>query len=145
MSNLNMNLTEALKGGMSPEELTKIFEKELEKAKAETAVPAKTIKVEDARHEFVHAAINYIYAIDLIHKEPTAEDEADLIKLADTLLPDMEKEVVEEYKRYAEIEKRLGITKEDKIQMLKNALEKDKRQPKMVSTNDVISKWLKTL
>lgn len=29
--------------------------------------------------------------------------------------------------------------------MIKNALEKDKRQPKMVSTNDVISKWLKTL
>lgn len=124
----NFDLKDALRGGITPEQMLADFQKQLAEAQAEVATEQAAAKdeLEDVRADMVDSIIDYLVAIGLID-----EDEVDTDEIAD--------ELVEAIK---EAEKEIAATKPllDMLRSMKVENEKPDRNP-----DAVIGEFLRTL
>lgn len=124
----NFDLKDALRGGITPEQMLADFQKQLAEAQAEVATEQATAKdeLEDVRADMVDFIIEYLVTIGLIDK-----DEVDIDEMADDL--------VEAIK---EVEKEIAATKPllDMLRSMKVENEKPDRNP-----DAVIGEFLRTL
>ena len=124
----NFDLKDALRGGITPEQMLADFQKQLAEAQAEVATEQAAAKdeLEDVRADMVDFIIEYLVTIGLIDK-----DEVDIDEMADDL--------VEAIK---EVEKEIAATKPllDMLRSMKVENEKPDRNP-----NAVIEEFLRTL
>lgn len=124
----NFDLKDALRGGITPEQMLADFQKQLAEAQAEVATEQAAAKdeLEDVRADMVDFIIEYLVTIGLIDK-----DEVDIDEMADDL--------VEAIK---EVEKEIAATKPllDMLRSMKVENEKPDRNP-----DAVIGEFLRTL
>ena len=124
----NFDLKDALRGGITPEQMLADFQKQLAEAQAEVATEQAAAKdeLEDVRADMVDFIIEYLVTIGLIDK-----DEVDIDEMADDL--------VEAIK---EVEKEIAATKPllDMLRSIKVENEKPDRNP-----DAVIGEFLRTL
>lgn len=124
----NFDLKDALRGGITPEQMLADFQKQLAEAQAEVATEQAAAKdeLEDVRADMVDFIIEYLVTIGLIDK-----DEVDIDEMADDL--------VEAIK---EVEKEIAAAKPllDMLRSMKVENEKPDRNP-----DAVIGEFLRTL
>lgn len=124
----NFDLKDALRGGITPEQMLADFQKQLAEAQAEVATEQAAAKdeLEDVRADMVDFIIEYLVTIGLIDK-----DEVNIDEIADDL--------VEAIK---EVEKEIAATKPllDMLRSMKVENEKPDRNP-----DAVIGEFLRTL
>ena len=124
----NFDLKDALRGGITPEQMLADFQKQLAEAQAEVATEQAAAKneLEDVRADMVDFIIEYLVTIGLIDK-----DKVDIDEIADNL--------VEAIK---EVEKEIAATKPllDMLRSMKVENEKPDRNP-----DAVIGEFLRTL
>ena len=124
----NFDLKDALRGGITPEQMLADFQKQLAEAQAEVAIEQAAAKdeLEDVRADMVDFIIEYLVTIGLIDK-----DKVDIDEIADDL--------VEAIK---EVEKEIAATKSllDMLRSMKVEDEKPNRNP-----DAVIGEFLRTL
>ena len=124
----NFDLKDALRGGITPEQMLADFQKQLAEAQAEVATEQAAAKdeLEDVRADMVDFIIEYLVTIGLIDK-----DKVDIDEIADDL--------VEAIK---EVEKEIAATKLllDMLRSMKVEDEKPNRNP-----DAVIGEFLRTL
>lgn len=124
----NFDLKDALRGGITPEQMLADFQKQLAEAQAEVATEQAAAKdeLEDVRADMVDFIIEYLVTIGLIDK-----DKVDIDEMADDL--------VEAIK---EVEKEIAATKPllDMLRSMKVENEKPDRNP-----DAVIGEFLRTL
>lgn len=124
----NFDLKDALRGGITPEQMLADFQKQLAEAQAEVATEQAAAKdeLEDVRADMVDFIIEYLVTIGLIDK-----DEVDIDEMADDL--------VEAIK---EVEKEIAAIKPllDMLRSMKVENEKPDRNP-----DAVIGEFLRTL
>ena len=124
----NFDLKDALRGGITPEQMLADFQKQLAEAQAEVAIEQAAAKdeLEDVRADMVDFIIEYLVTIGLIDK-----DKVDIDEIADDL--------VEAIK---EVEKEIAATKPllDMLRSMKVEDEKPNRNP-----DAVIGEFLRTL
>lgn len=124
----NFDLKDALRGGITPEQMLADFQKQLAEAQAEVATEQAAAKneLEEVRADMIDSIIDYLVAIGLID-----EDEVDTDEMAD--------ELVEAIK---EAEKEIAATKPllDMLRSMKVENEKPDRNP-----DTVIGEFLRTL
>lgn len=124
----NFDLKDALRGGITPEQMLADFQKQLAEAQAEVATEQAAAKdeLEEVRADMIDSIIDYLVAIGLID-----EDEVDTDEMAD--------ELVEAIK---EAEKEIAATKPllDMLRSMKVENEKPDRNP-----DAVIGEFLRTL
>lgn len=124
----NFDLKDALRGGITPEQMLADFQKQLAEAQAEVATEQAAAKneLEDVRADMVDFIIEYLVTIGLIDK-----DKVDIDEIADDL--------VEAIK---EVEKEIAATKPllDMLRSMKVENEKPDRNP-----DAVIGEFLRTL
>ena len=124
----NFDLKDALRGGITPEQMLADFQKQLAEAQAEVATEQAAAKdeLEDVRADMVDFIIEYLVTIGLIDK-----DEVDIDEIADDL--------VEAIK---EVEKEIAATKPllDMLRSMKVENEKPDCNP-----DAVIGEFLRTL
>lgn len=124
----NFDLKDALRGGITPEQMLADFQKQLAEAQAEVATEQAAAKdeLEDVRADMVDFIIEYLVTIGLIDK-----DKVDIDEIADDL--------VEAIK---EVEKEIAATKPllDMLRSMKVEDEKPNRNP-----DAVIGEFLRTL
>lgn len=90
----NFDLKDAIRGGVSPEQMLADFQKQLAQAQQEVAMEraAATEDLDEARADMVNAIIDYLIAVGLID-----EDVVDTADMADDLvgaIRDVEKELM---------------------------------------------------
>lgn len=124
----NFDLKDALRGGITPEQMLADFQKQLAEAQAEVATEQAAAKdeLEEVRADMIDSIIDYLVAIGLID-----EDEVDTDEMAD--------ELVEAIK---EAEKEIAATKPllDMLRSMKVENEKPDR-----NSDAVIGEFLRTL
>lgn len=126
----NFDLKDALRGGITPEQMLADFQKQLAEAQAQAEVATEQAaakdELEDVRADMVDFIIEYLVTIGLIDK-----DEVDIDEMADDL--------VEAIK---EVEKEIAATKPllDMLRSMKVENEKPDRNP-----DAVIGEFLRTL
>ena len=124
----NFDLKDALRGGITPEQMLADFQKQLAEAQAEVATEQAAAKdeLEEVRADMIDSIINYLVAIGLID-----ENEVDIDEITDDL--------VEAIK---EAEKEIAATKPllDMLRSMKVENEKPDRNP-----DAVIGEFLRTL
>lgn len=124
----NFNLKDALRGGITPEQMLADFQKQLAEAQAEVATERAAAKdeLEEVRADMIDSIIDYLVAIGLID-----ENEVDIDEITDDL--------VEAIK---EAEKEIAATKPllDMLRSMKVEDEKPNRNP-----DAVIGEFLRTL
>ena len=124
----NFDLKDALRGGITPEQMLADFQKQLVEAQVEVATEQAAAKdeLEDVRADMVDFIIEYLVTIGLIDK-----DKVDIDEIADDL--------VEAIK---EVEKEIAATKLllDMLRSMKVEDEKPNRNP-----DAVIGEFLRTL
>lgn len=149
-----MSLTDALRDGVSLEDIRKSFESALQEAQSEIAAEqaAKTTKhcngdcgecedvnLDEAREDMVLAVIDYLAAFGILPEDMEITDE-DIDQLLDTI-----KEVEEQYKTKLGLMKMLAaITKMDVESSIKKKADNKKVTDKP-SADDIIAKFLKEL
>lgn len=124
----NFDLKDALRGGITPEQMLADFQKQLAEAQAEVATEQATAKdeLEEVRADMIDSIIDYLVAIGLID-----EDEVDTDEMADELV----KAIKEAEKEMAAVAPFLSILREMKV-------EKQDTKP---NPDAVIGEFLKTL
>ena len=124
----NFDLKDALRGGITPEQMLADFQKQLAEAQAEVATEQAAAKdeLEEVRADMIDSIIDYLVAIGLID-----ENEVDIDEITDDL--------VEAIK---EVEKEIAATKPllDMLRSMKVENEKPDRNP-----DAVIGEFLRTL
>lgn len=124
----NFDLKDALRGGITPEQMLADFQKQLAEAQAEVATEQAAAKdeLEEVRADMIDSIIDYLVAIGLID-----ENEVDIDEITDDL--------VEAIK---EAEKEIAATKPllDMLRSMKVENEKPDRNP-----DAVIGEFLRTL
>lgn len=124
----NFDLKNAIRGGISPEQMLADFQKQLAQAQQEVAMEraAATEDLNEAREYMVKAIIDYLIAVGLID-----EDVVDTDDITDDLVDTIK-----------EAEKELMATKPllDILSRMKAENEKEKKSP-----DDVIGEFLKSL
>lgn len=124
----NFDLKDALRGGITPEQMLADFQKQLAEAQAEVVTEQAAAKdeLEEVRADMIDSIIDYLVAIGLID-----EDEVDTDEMAD--------ELVEAIK---EAEKEIAATKPllDMLRSMKVEDEKPNRNP-----DAIIGEFLRTL
>lgn len=124
----NFDLKDALRGGITPEQMLADFQKQLTEAQAEVATEQAAAKdeLEEVRADMIDSIIDYLVAIGLID-----ENEVDIDEITDDL--------VEAIK---EAEKEIAATKPllDMLRSMKVEDEKPNRNP-----DAVIGEFLRTL
>lgn len=124
----NFDLKDAIRGGVSPEQMLADFQKQLAQAQQEVAMEqaAATEDLDEARAEMVDSIIDYLIAVGLID-----EDVVDTDEMADDLVAAIK-----------EAEQELAATKPllDMLKRMKADADKNDRTP-----DDVIGEFLKTL
>lgn len=124
----NFDLKDALRGGITPEQMLADFQKQLAEAQAEVATERAAAKdeLEEVRADMIDSIIDYLVAIGLID-----ENEVDIDEITDDL--------VEAIK---EAEKEIAATKPllDMLRSMKVEDEKPNRNP-----DAVIGEFLRTL
>lgn len=124
----NFDLKDALRGGITPEQMLADFQKQLAEAQAEVATEQAAAKdeLEEVRADMIDSIIDYLVAIGLID-----ENEVDIDEITDDL--------VEAIK---EAEKEIAATKPllDMLRSMKVEDEKPNRNP-----DAVIGEFLRTL
>lgn len=124
----NFDLKDAIRGGVSPEQMLADFQKQLAQAQQEVAMEqaAATEDLDEARANMVDAIIDYLIAVGLVD-----EDVVDTDDMADDLVTAIK-----------EAEKELAATKPllDMLRQMKAESEKEERTP-----DDVIGEFLKSL
>lgn len=124
----NFDLKDAIRGGVSPEQMLADFQKQLAQAQQEVAMEraAATEDLDEARADMVDAIIDYLIAVGLID-----EDVVDTADMADDLVGAIR-----------DAEKELMATKPllDMLRRMKAESEKEEKSP-----DDVIGEFLKSL
>lgn len=124
----NFDLKDALRGGITPEQMLADFQKQLAEAQAEVATEQAAAEDEnyEVRADMVDSIIDYLVAIGLID-----EDKVDIDKIADDLIEAIK-----------EAEKEIAATKPllDMLRSMKVENEKPDRNP-----DAVIGEFLRTL
>lgn len=146
-----MSLTDALRDGVSPEDIRKSFETALQDAQNEiTAERAKTAKacddkcegcneldLDECREEMIYVVLDYLTALSLIPEDMEIEDD-DIDHLIDMI-----KEVKEEYKAKIGFMKMLSAMA--KMEADKKEKVSEKKVAEKPSADDVIAQFLKGL
>ena len=124
----NFDLKDALRGGITPEQMLADFQKQLAEAQAEVATGQATAKdeLEKVRADMIDSIIDYLVAIDLID-----EDEVDIDEMADELV----KAIKEAEKEMAAVAPFLSMLREMKVE----------KQDTKSDPDAVIREFLKTL
>lgn len=124
----NFDLKDAIRGGVSPEQMLADFQKQLAQAQQEVAMEqaAATDELDAAREVMVDSIIDYLVAVGLVD-----EDVVDTDDMADDLTAAIK-----------EAEKELAATKPllDMLRRMKVEAGKEERTP-----DDVIGEFLKSL
>lgn len=124
----NFDLKDALRGGITPEQMLADFQKQLAEAQAEVATEQAAAEDEnyEVRADMVDSIIDYLVAIGLID-----EDKVDIDEIADDLIEAIK-----------EAEKEIAATKPllDMLRSMKVENEKPDRNP-----DAVIGEFLRTL
>lgn len=125
----SFDLKDALRGGITPEQMMDDFAKQLATAQREVAMEqatATSTDLDEARADMVDAIIDYLIAMGLID-----EDAVDTDEMADDLVAALK-----------EAEQELAATKPllDMLRRMKTESEKEERTP-----DDVIGEFLKSL
>lgn len=130
MDSTNFDLKDALRAGVSPEQMLRDFQLQLRKAQAEVASEqtAANIDLQEAREDMIDAVLTYLVALGIAPAE-ILEDE-DLPKLYDAI-----KEVEDEF-----------MAKKPFLDMLRSMAEAAPTGcPHKRDADDVINSFLKTL
>ena len=124
----NFDLKDALRGGITPEQMLADFQKQLAEAQAEVATEQAAAKdeLEKVRADMIDSIIDYLVAIDLID-----EDEVDIDEMADELV----KAIKEAEKEMAAVAPFLSMLREMKVE----------KQDTKSDPDAVIREFLKTL
>lgn len=124
----NFDLKDALRGGITPEQMLADFQKQLAEAQAEVATEqaAANNELEKVRADVADSIIDYLVAIGLID-----ENEVDIDEIADDLVEAMK----EAEKEIAAVTPFLSMLRETKTEKPDTGHNPD----------DVIGKFLKTL
>lgn len=150
-----MSLTDALRDGVSLEDIRKSFETALQEAQSEIAAEQATqaskcngdcgqcdcgeIDLDEAREDMVLAVIDYLTALGIMPEDMEITDED-----IDTLLESLE-EIKEQYKAKLNFMKMLAaMAKMDAEQSTKEKVDTKKAADKS-SADDIIAKFLKEL
>lgn len=125
----SFDLKDALRGGITPEQMMDDFAKQLATAQREVAMEqaaANSTDLDEARADMVDAIIDYLIAMGLVD-----EDVVDTDEMADDLVAALK-----------EAEQELAATKPllDMLRKMKAESEKEDRTP-----DDVIGEFLKSL
>ena len=124
----NFDLKDALRGGITPEQMLADFQKQLAEAQAEVATEQATAKdeLEEVRADMIDSIIDYLVAIGLID-----EDEVDTDEMADELV----EAIKEAEKEMAAVAPFLSMLCEMKVE----------KQDTKSNPDAVIREFLKTL
>lgn len=124
----NFDLKDALRGGITPEQMLADFQKQLAEAQAEVATEQATAKdeLEEVRADMIDSIIDYLVAIGLID-----EDEVDTDEMADELV----EAIKEAEKEMAAVAPFLSMLREMKVE----------KQDTKSNPDAVIREFLKTL
>lgn len=124
----NFDLKDALRGGITPEQMLADFQKQLAEAQAEVATEQAAAKdeLEEVRADMIDSIIDYLVAIGLID-----EDEVDTDEMADELV----EAIKEAEKEMAAVAPFLSMLREMKV-------EKQNTKP---NPDAVIGEFLRTL
>lgn len=125
----SFDLKDALRGGVTPEQMMEDFAKQLATAQREVAMEqaaANSTDLDEARADMVDAIIDYLIAMGLVD-----EDVVDTDEIADDLVAVLK-----------EAEQKLAATKPllDMLRRMKAENEKEERTP-----DDIIGEFLKSL
>ena len=124
----SFDLKDAIRGGVSPEQMLADFQKQLAQAQQEVAMEqaAATEDLDEARADMVDRIIDYLIAVGLVD-----EDVVDVDDMADDLVAAIK-----------EAEQELAATKPllDMLKRMKADADKQERTP-----DDVIGEFLKSL
>ena len=147
-----MSLTDALRDGVSPEDIRKSFEAALQDAQNEVAAEKKKaqeakagencgdcdeLDLDVCREEMIYAVLDYLTALGLIPEDMEIEDD-DIDHLIDMI-----KEVEEEYKAKISFMKMLSAMA--KMEADKKEKVSEKKVAEKPSADDVIAQFLKGL
>ena len=124
----NFDLKDALRGGITPEQMLADFQKQLAEAQAEVATEQAAAKdeLEEVRADMVDSIIDYLVAIGLID-----EDKVDIDEIADDLI----EAIKEAEKEIAAVAPFLNMLRETKVE----------KQDAKSNPDAVIGEFLRTL
>ena len=124
----NFDLKDALRGGITPEQMLADFQKQLAEAQAEVATEQAAAKdeLEEVRADMIDSIIDYLVAIGLID-----EDKVDIDEIADDLI----EAIKEAEKEIAAVAPFLNMLRETKVE----------KQDAKSNPDAVIGEFLRTL
>lgn len=123
----NFDLKDALRGGITPEQMLADFQKQLAEAQAEVATEQAAAKdeLEEVRADMVDSIIDYLVAIGLIDGD----------EIADEMVDDLVEAIKEAEREMAAVTPFLSMLREMKTE----------KQDTKTSPDAVIGEFLKTL